>query len=92
MSYSKLEIRYETDGINTQKSVNTRQGEKHKAISLPQKVQEYGDRYGYGSLSVDFSLDHIIIKYGSTVLMDKDINGSGNNEYIRRINSYEWQN
>ena len=90
MSYTKLEIRYTTDGINTQASVNTRQGEKHRAISLPKKVQEYGDRYGYSSLTVTYSLDHLIIKYGSTVLMDTDINGTNNNEYIRSIVSYEW--
>ena len=90
MSYTKLEILYITDGINTQASVNTRQGEKHRTISLPKKVQEYGDRYGYSSLTVTYNLDHLIIKYGSTVLMDTDINGTNNNEYIRSIVSYEW--
>lgn len=91
MSYTKLEIRYTTDGINTQASVNTRDGEKHRTLALPKKVQEYGDRYGYSSLTVTYSLDHLIIKYGSTVLMDTDINGTNNNEYIRSIVSYEWQ-
>ena len=90
MSYTKLEIRYTTDGINTQASVNTRQGEKHRTISLPKKVQEYGDRYGYSSLIVTYSLDHLIIQYGNTVLMDTDINGTNNNEFIRSIVSYEW--
>lgn len=90
MSYTKLEIRYTTDGVNTQACVNTRQGEKHRTISLPKKVQEYGDRYGYSSLTVTYSLDHLIIRYDNTVLMDTDINGSNNNEYIRSIVSYEW--
>lgn len=90
MSYTKLEIRYTTDGINTSASVKTRQGEKHRTIALPKKVQEYGDRYGYSSLRLEYSLDHLIIKGGSEVLMDLDINGTNNNEYIRSIVSYEW--
>ena len=90
MSYTKLDLRYTTDGINTQASVNTRQGEKHRTIALPKKVQEYGDRYGYESLEITFELDHLIIKYDGTVLMDVDINGTNNNEYISTIESYEW--
>ncbi|MBO5673437.1 MAG: leucine-rich repeat protein [Paludibacteraceae bacterium] len=90
MSYTKLDLRYTTDGINTQASVNTRQGEKHRTIALPKKVQEYGDRYGYESLEITFELDHLIIKYDGTVLMDMDINGTNNNEYIKSIVSYEW--
>jgi len=91
MSYSKLEVRYTTDGINTRASVNTRQGEKHKTITLSKKVQEYGDRYGYSSISVGYSYDHIILRGGGEVLFDQDINGTNNNEYIRSIVSYEWQ-
>lgn len=90
MSYSKLKVRYTTDGINTRASVNTRQGEKHKTITLPKKVQEYGDRYGYSSLDITYSYDHLIIKHGSTELMNIDINDTDNNEYIRSIVSYEW--
>ena len=90
MNYTKLEIRYTTDGINTRASVNTRDGEKHRTLALPKKVQEYGDKYGYSSLTISYDDDHLIIKYGSTVLMDTDINGTNNNEYIRRIVSYEW--
>lgn len=90
MSYTKLELRYTTDGVNTQASVNTRDGEKHRTITLPQKVQNYGDRYGYDSLSIEYNQDHLIIKYGDTILMDQDINGTNNNEYIREIVSYEW--
>ena len=47
MSYTKLNIRYTTDGINTESlGVKTRQGEKHRTIALPKKVQEYGDAHG----------------------------------------------
>ena len=90
MSYTKLDVRYITDGANTLANVNTRQGEKHRTITLPKKVQEYGDRYGYDALVITFELDHLIIKYDNTVLMDMDINGTNNNEYIRSIVSYEW--
>lgn len=90
MSYTKLDVRYITDGANTLANVNTRQGEKHRIITLPQKVQKYGDRYGYDSLSIEYNQDHLIIKYGDTILLDQDINGTNNNEYIREIVSYEW--
>lgn len=89
MSYTKLEIRYIGDGINTA-VLNSRAGEKHRVINVPKKVQEYGDRYGYESLTVSFWTDHIIIKHGSTTLMDKDFNGTDNNEFIRSLLSYEW--
>ena len=93
MSYTKLEVRYITDGINSvNRSVKTRQNVvKKKTLILPKKVQEYGNRYGYNSLSLDYHQDHIIIKYGYETLMDTDINGAGNNEYIRGIESYDWQ-
>lgn len=93
MSYSKLVIRYTTDGLNTvNRSVKTRQDVvKKKTLYVSKKVQEYGDRYGYNSLSLDYHQDHIIIKYGYETLMDTDINGTGNNEYIRSIEGYDWQ-
>ena len=90
MSYTKLNIRYKTDGINTEAFVNTRQGEKHRTIALPKKVQEYGDAHGYASLSLSYHGDHLLIKGGGKTLMDLDINGTNNNEYIRSIVSYEW--
>lgn len=90
MSYSKIDIHYTTDGVNTLKNVNTRTGVKHKVISLPEKVQKYGDRYGYSALTITYAHDHVIIKGGSEVLLDRDINGTNNNEYIRSIVSYEW--
>ena len=62
MSYTKLNIRYTTDGCNTKASVNTRDGEKHRTLALPKKVQEYGDANGYDSLSFDFNGDHLMIK------------------------------
>lgn len=91
MSYTKLSVRYTTDGLNTENYwVKTRQGEKHRTIALPKKVQEYGDAHGYSSLRLDYSRDHLLIKGGGEVLMDLDINGTNNNEYIRSIVSYEW--
>lgn len=91
MSYTKIDIRYTTDGINSVSSVNTRQGEKHKTLALSKKVQKYGDEYGYYSINIKFSLDHIILESVSgEVLQDQDINGTNNNEYIRSIVSYDW--
>ena len=90
MSYSKIQVNYYGDGVNSQQAVNTRQGVVKKAtITLSNKVKEYGDKYGYDSIVVDFSLDHIILKGGGSILLDKDINGSSN-EYIKRIESYCW--
>lgn len=90
MSYSTIEIHYYGDGINNQTGVTPRQGAlKHKTVNLPKKVQDYGDRHGYSSLNVTFERDHLIIKGGYEVLMDKDING-GSNEYITSIVDYEW--
>ena len=90
MSKTKLKIVYTTDGLNTKASVNTRQGDKYRTIALPKKVQEYGDEHSYSSLSLDYSGDHLIIRGGGETLMDLDINGTNNNEYIRSIVSYEW--
>ena len=91
MSYSKLKITYYTDGVNTQSyGVKTRQGNKHRTLALPQKVQEYGDKYGYHNISLTDSGDHLILRGGYEDLMDIDINGTNNNEYIRGIVSHEW--
>lgn len=90
MSYTKLKITYYTDGINTQASVKTRQGNKHRTLAVPQKVQEYGDKYGYNNISLTYYGDHLILRGGYEDLMDIDINGTNNNEYIRGIVSHEW--
>ncbi len=91
MSYTKIDIRYTTDGMNTVKFVNTRQGEKHKTIGLSKKVQKYGDEHGYDSIEIDYCGDHIIFKsFSGDVLQEQDINGTNNNEYIRKIVSYDW--
>jgi len=90
MSYSKLEVRYRGDGINTHEAKNTRQDVvKKKTIILPKRVQEYGDRYGYGSIRVSCKLDHIILSGGGSVLFDQDINAASD-EYIRSIEGYSW--
>lgn len=90
MSYTKLKVVYLTDGCNTKADVKTREGEKHRTLALPKKVQEYGDMHGYDSLTFAFEGDHLIINGGTERLMDLDINGTNNNEYISSIVSYEW--
>lgn len=85
MSYTKLEVHY-----TTVVACLTREGEKMKTITLPKKVVEYGDKYGYSSISIDYKLDHIVLKGGSTILMDVDINGS-DNKYIGAIVSTKWK-
>lgn len=88
MSYSKIQIRYYGDGVNI--FGNARQGMlKTVTITLPKRVIEYGDKYGYSRMSVDYYYDHIIISGGGEILLDKDINGRSN-EYITRIAGYEW--
>ena len=88
--YTKVEIYYTGDGINTRQSVNTRQNvTKKKLLSLNKKVQDYGYSYGWNSLSIDYHQDHIIIRGGGSVLQDNDIN-EGSNEYIRSIVSHTW--
>ena len=90
MSYTKLKITYYTDGVNSRSCVKTRQGNKHRTLAVPQKVQEYGDKYGYNNISLTYSGDHLILRGGYEDLMDIDINGTNNNEYIRGIVSHEW--
>ncbi len=89
MSYSKLEVRFIGDGAPCN-GTKARDGEKKRVISLPKRVQEYGDRYGYSSLTVTYNRDHLIIKGGGEVLFDRDINGDANIEYITRIVDYTW--
>lgn len=92
MSYSKLEVRFIGDGTPCN-GTKARGGEKKRVISLPKRVQEYGDRYGYSSLTVTYYRDHLIIKTGGVlgeVLFDRDINGDANFEYITRIVDYTW--
>ncbi len=90
MSYTKIQVRYYGDGLNTRQSVNTRKDvEKKVTITLPKRVIEYGDKHGYYSMRVGFCSDHIIITGSGETLLDKDING-GSNEYITRIVDYEW--
>ena len=90
MSYTKLEVRFMGDGVPCN-GRNARSGEKKRVVSLPKKVQEYGDRYGYYSLDVTYYQDHLIIKgRGGEVLFDRDINGDANMEYITGIFDYTW--
>ena len=89
MSYSKLEVRFIGDGVPCN-GTKARDGEKKRVVSLPKRVQEYGDRYGYSSLTVTYDRDHLIIKGGGEVLFDSDINGDAHIEYITRIVDYTW--
>ena len=90
MSYTKIRVRYYGDGINSNQSVNTRQGVVKKVtITLPKRVIEYGDKHGYSYMHVTHNEDHIIIRACGETLLDQDING-GSNEWIKRIVDYEW--
>lgn len=82
MSYSKLKITYYTLGLNRRT--------KHRTLALPKKVQEYGDKYGYSVITIDYLWDRLILKGGGEVLMDVDINGTDRWNGIERIVSYEW--
>ena len=89
MSYTKIQVRYYGDGISLD-GRNTRQNvEKKVTIPLPKRVIEYGDRYGYNTMSVSKSEDHVIIRGGGVVLLDKDINGNSR-EFISCIVGYDW--
>ena len=78
MSYTKLKIYYATGG-----------GARHLSVKLSKKVQEYGDKYGYESLSISHFSYFITIRYNNTVLMDRDVIPAGNWP-IQSIISYEW--
>lgn len=90
MSYSKLVVHYTTDGFFTI-AAGTAGKVKKKTITLPKKVQEYGDSHGYSSISISYRLDHIILEGGNETLMDLDIiNGTNYLESITSIVSTEW--
>lgn len=78
--------------INTYSSVNTRAAGtvKKKTITLPKKVQEFGDKRGYYNIFITHHQDQLILRGGGETLMDLDINGTNNNEYIRSIVKTEW--
>lgn len=78
MSYTKLKIYYATGG-----------GARHLSVKLSKQVQEYGDKYGYESLSISHSSYFITIRYNSTVLMQRDVIPAGNWP-MQSIISYEW--
>ena len=78
MSCTKLKIYYATGG-----------GARHLSVKLSKQVQEYGDKYGYESLSISHSSYFITIRYNSTVLMQRDVIPAGN-WTIQSIISYEW--
>jgi hypothetical protein len=78
MSCTKLKIYYATGG-----------GARHLSVKLSKQVQEYGDKYGYESLSISHKSYFITIRYNSTVLMQRDVIPAGNWP-MQSIISYEW--
>ena len=92
MGYTKLEIRYIGDGVNSKTDSTMRDAIRKKTLNLAKKVQEYGDKYGYDTIEFLFNGDRITLKGGDEVLQDQDINGTNNNEYIVSIEGYEWLN
>jgi len=92
MSYTKLEIRYIGDGVNSKTDGETRDAIKKRTLALAKKVQEYGDEHGYDKIELLFNGDRITLKGGAEVLQDQDINGTNSNEYIVSIEGYEWLN
>lgn len=89
-SASKIRVHYYGDGLNTNQCVDTRQGVVKKVtLSLPNRVKEFGAKFGFNNIEVDWSLDHLVLRGRGKVLMDKDINGESN-EYIKSIVRWEW--
>lgn len=90
VSYSKIQVQYHGDGLNTRQCVNTRQGVVKKVtLPLTNRVKEYGDEFGYDTIEVGFNGDHLILTGGGKVLLDNDINGESN-EYIESIVEWQW--
>ena len=54
MSYTKLEIRYVGDGVNSKTDGETRDAIKKRTLALAKKVQEYGDEHGYDKIELSF--------------------------------------
>lgn len=80
MSYTKLEIQYESPSGDA----------RHVTVKVPKKVQEFGDRYGYESLSISNGKWSLTIRYNSTTLMQREILNYLETEGIKSIVSYEW--
>jgi len=89
--YTSVMMEYYGDGLNSKTMYGgTRDGLKHRQVSVPKKVQEYGNKYGYSKLSFSFYGDHLVIYGGGSCLMDKDFNGAASDEFITSIVSIKW--
>ena len=89
-SYSKIQIRYYGDGVNSRQDVNTRQNViKKVTLTLPNRVKAFGEDFGYDAIQINFNGDHIMLVGNGTTLLDNDINGESN-EYVESIVDWEW--
>lgn len=90
VSYSKIQIRYYGDGVNSRQDVNTRQNViKKVTLTLPNRVKAFGEDFGYDTIQIGFNGDHIMLTGNGTTLLDNDINGESN-EYVESIVDWEW--
>jgi hypothetical protein len=90
VSYSKIQIRYYGDGVNSRQDVNTRQNViKKVTLTLPNRVKAFGEDFGYDAIQIGFNGDHIMLTGNGTTLLDNDINGESN-EYVESIVDWEW--
>lgn len=90
VSYSKIQIRYYGDGVNSRQDVNTRQNViKKVTLALPNRVKAFGEDFGYDAIQINFNGDHIMLTGNGTTLLDNDINGESN-EYVESIVDWEW--
>lgn len=89
-SYSKIQIRYYGDGVNSRQDVNTRQNVVKKVtLALPNRVKAFGEEFGYDAIQINFNGDHIMLIGNGNTLLDNDINGESN-EYVESIVDWEW--
>ena len=90
VNYSKLQVRYYGDGVNSNQDVNTRQNViKKTTLSLTNRVKAFGEEFGYDAIQLNFNGDHLMLIGNGNTLLDQDINGESN-EYIESIVDCTW--
>ena len=90
VNYSKIQIRYYGDGVNSRQDVNTRQNVVKKVtLALPNRVKAFGEEFGYDAIQINFNGDHIMLIGNGNTLLDNDINGESN-EYVESIVDWTW--
>lgn len=88
--YSKIQVRYYGDGVNSNQNVNTRQNViKKTTLSLTNRVKAFGEEFGYDTIQLSFNGDHLMLIGNGNTLLDQDINGESN-EYIESIVDWTW--